>query len=113
MADLVVDARRDGDFGLVRLRGEARLEEIDLLRERARAVLAAGAKHLLVGLQGLTFADSASVGALMELEKDVTARGGAVVLHGMAPRLAEMLDAMGLSGRFKVAANEAAARKAV
>ncbi len=113
MGDLVIDARRDGEFGIVRLKGEARLEEADALRKSGRGLLASGAKHLIIGIKDLGFADSASIGTFMELHKDCTARGGAMVLHGCSARFLKVLDAMGLSGRFKTAANEAAARKAV
>lgn len=113
MSDLVIDARQDGDFGLVRLKGEARLEEADALRKSGRGLLTGGVKHLLIGVKELSFADSASIGTLMELGKDCAARGGTVVLHGCSKRFLKVLDAMGLSGRFKTAANEAAARKVV
>ncbi len=70
MAGLTVDARRDGSFGLVKLRGEARLEVIEPLRAHARDMLATGTTRLLVDAAGLAFADSASVGILLELERD-------------------------------------------
>jgi anti-anti-sigma factor len=113
MPDLQVETKRDGDFGILRLKGEARLEEIGAVRTAARTLLEDGSKHILVGVRELTFADSASIGVLMELQKDALTRGGGFVLHGCSPRFSKMLDAMGLGSRFKTASTEAAAKKAV
>jgi stage II sporulation protein AA (anti-sigma F factor antagonist) len=113
MGDLVVETKRDGDFGILRLKGEARLEEVDALRKATRSLLQDGSKHILIGVRELTFADSASIGVLMEIQKDALTRGGGFVLHGCSPRFSKMLDAMGLGSRFKTASTEAAAKKAV
>ena len=113
MADLVVESKRDGDFALLRLKGEARLEEVDGVRSAARALLSDGSKHLLIGVRELTFADSASIGVLMELQKEAMARGGGFVLHGCSPRFLKLLEAMGLGNRFRTAATETAAKKAI
>lgn len=108
--DLVVDARREGETGLLRLRGEARLELSERLLAEGRRLLEEGARHLLVSAQGLAFADSASVGALLELDRECRTRGGRLVLHGVRSHLAKTLDAMGLKERLAVAPSEAAAR---
>jgi anti-anti-sigma factor len=113
VGDLHVETKRDGDFGILRLKGEARLEEAETVRTAARGLIAGGSKHLLVGVRELTFADSASIGTLIELQKECMAHGGGFVLHGCSGRLSKMLDAMGLASRFKTAATEAAAKKAV
>jgi anti-anti-sigma factor len=113
VGDLVVETKRDGEFGILRLKGEARLEEVDALRNAARGLLTDGIRHLLVGVRELTFADSASIGVLMELQKESMTKGGGFVLHGCSPRFTKMLDAMGLGSRFKTASTEAAAKKSV
>ena len=110
MADLRIDAKCDGPIGLVRLSGEARLEVVDGLRKATRGLQALGARHVLVSLKDVTFADSASVGAVLELEKEVSTAGGILVLHTVPVRIARMLDAMGLSGRLRIAPTEVAAR---
>ena len=112
MADLKIDARREGAIGLVRLSGEARLELIDGLKAAVRRLRTEGAKCVLLSLKDMTFVDSASVGAVLELDKEISAGSGSLVLCAIPVRVAKMLDAMGLSGRLKIAANEAAGRKA-
>jgi len=110
MAGLTVDAHRDGPWGLVRLKGEARLEVIEPLRARAREMLAGGSTRLLVDAAGLAFADSASVGILLELQHDAEQAGGGLVLHGATKRVVRMLEGMGLSDVLGLHPDEASAR---
>ena len=110
MADLKIESRRDGPFGLIRLEGEARLEVIDGLRAAARLLKADGAKHLLVSMKDILFLDSASVGAVLEIQRECTEAGGVLVLYALPGRIARMLDAMGLTGRLRIATCEPAAR---
>jgi anti-anti-sigma factor len=111
VADLVVQSRRDGDLGLVDLAGDAGLERVDVFRTAAKSLLAEGAAALVVGVKGLRFADSASLGVFLELDKACAAAKKRFVVHGLSPRIEKTLAAMGLSARFETAANEAAARK--
>lgn len=110
MAGLTVESRRDGAYGVVRLKGEARLEVAEPLREQGRALLTEGATRVLLDVTGLGFADSASVGMILELQKAAEAKGGGLVLFGASKRVTRMLDGMGLLTRLKLAADEAAAR---
>ena len=110
MASLTVDARRDGPYGLVRLKGEARLEVIEPLRTHVRGLLAAGTTRLLVDAAGLAFADSASVGILLEVQRDAEKAGGGLVLYGATKRLVRMLEGMGLHTVFTLRPDEAGAR---
>ena len=110
MAGLTVDARRDGPFGLVKLKGEARLEVIEPLRAHAKGMLADGVVRVLVDAAGLAFADSASIGILLELEREAAKAGGGLVLHSASKRVTRMLEGMGLTGRLKLFETEAAAR---
>ena len=110
MADLKIESRRDGTVGLLDLVGEARLETAGALRVEAKALYGQGARQLLVGVRRLGFVDSASMGVLLELKDDWEPGGGAMVLHGVSPRLAKTLASMGLAGRFTTAADEASAR---
>lgn len=111
MGDLTIDATRDGTVGVIRLKGEARLELIDTLRNEARRLAAAGAKHLLLVLVDVAFIDSASIGVVIELQKEIEGKGGTLVLVGITPRFRRMIEGMGLLGRFRTAPDEAAARK--
>jgi anti-anti-sigma factor len=112
MSGLSVSSRREDDLGFLELRGEARLEEMPHLRGSARGLLEAGAKSLLVAATRLEFADSASIGTFLELDGDCRARGGAFVLYGLSARMRRVVSDTGLDGRFRIAADEAAARVA-
>jgi anti-anti-sigma factor len=113
MADLEIDAKRDGAFALVTLKGEARLEQIDRLRGAVRPLIDAGATKVVVGFKELKFADSASVGALLELQRAAEEVGGGLAIHGVPTRLARMFEGMGLAARMKSSPSESAARKAL
>jgi anti-anti-sigma factor len=113
VSGLSIDARRDGPVAVLKLKGEARLEEVSRLYESARTAKKEGAKHLLVGLQGLEFVDSASMGAFIELEREYKEAGGSMVLFSCGRRFLRLMDDMGLKGRFPVAADEASAARLV
>ena len=110
MADLTIDASSDGTLGLLHLRGEARLEVIDALRDKAKALLSQGATHLLLGVKDVGFMDSASFGVVLDLQKALKAKGGDLILVGPSARFLKMIDGMGLAGRFATAPSETAAR---
>jgi anti-anti-sigma factor len=112
MTGLSISSRREEELGFLELRGEARLEEISHLQGSARGLLADGAKSLLVGASKLEFADSASIGAFLELDSECRRRGGRLVLYGLPARLRRVVADTGLDGRFHIAADEAAARVA-
>ena len=111
--ELEIRSRRDGSVGIVALGGEARLERVSALRSEVASLRAAGAKSLILDLSSLTFADSASVGALLDLQRTTAAAGGKMVLVGCPPRLRRQMEDMGLAGRFAMSADEASARKSL
>ena len=113
MADLEIDAKRDGAYAVVALKGEARLEQIDRLRDAVRPLIEEGATRVVVGFKELKFADSASVGALLELQRTAEAAGGGLAIHGVPTRLARMFEGMGLASRMRSSPSESAARKAL
>jgi anti-anti-sigma factor len=110
--DLVVTATYDGGVaaGVLRLSGEARLEVVDSLRERAKEMFALGARHLVLLVGSLSFADSASIGTVLDLQKQVQARGGQLVLASPTPRFRRTIEGMGLASRLPIAPDETAAK---
>jgi anti-anti-sigma factor len=112
MVGLSVSAHREDEIGFLELRGEARLEDIPHLQGAARGLIAGGARTLLVGAGGVEFADSASIGTLLDLEKECRVRGGSLVLYDLKPRLRRLVADTGLADSFRIAADEAAARVA-
>jgi anti-anti-sigma factor len=110
MTGLDVVLTRDGVLGILRLAGEARQEVIHNLHDQAKRALDEGARSLVLDCARLAFMDSASTGALIRLEKDLTANGGRLVLCCVPRVIHRLFDAAGLGGRFQVASDEAQGR---
>jgi anti-anti-sigma factor len=110
--DLVVTAAYDGGCaaGILRLSGEARLEVVDGLRDRAKEMFDQGARHLVLSIGSLSFADSASIGTVLDLQKQAESRGGRLVLAGPTPRFRRVIEGMGLATRLPIAPDETAAK---
>lgn len=106
VSGLAVSSRREGAVGWISLRGEARMEEIHRLLEEAQKLGAAGARSLLLDCSGLVFMDSASIGAFMALDRDLSAAGGRLVLYAVPRPVERVLEATGLLGRFSTAPDE-------
>jgi anti-sigma B factor antagonist len=100
----------DGAVGILRLQGEVRAELVACLHEAASALRDQGARHVIVDFGGVVFIDSASVGEILRLEKDLGLAGGVVVLYAL-PRVAQrVLEVTGLANRFRIAPDEPRAR---
>ena len=110
---LDIDARLDGDLGLLGLSGEARVESSAEIEAAFQRLPSDGAHHVLVDLSGLRFMDSASAGALLRAERQQRDRGARLVLHSLHRRVARLLDAAGLGDHFEVAGDEVEARALV
>jgi anti-anti-sigma factor len=110
--DLAVTASYDAPSaaGFLRLSGEARIEVVDVLRTNAKAVFDQGARHLVLSVASLSFADSASIGTVLDLQKQAESRGGRLVLASPTPRFKRLIESMGLAARLPMAPDETAAR---
>ena len=106
MTGLEVVCTRDGLVGILRLAGEARQEVIHHLHEQAERALSEGARSLVLDCARLAFMDSASTGALIRLDLDLTAKGGRLVLCAVPRVIHRLFDSAGLVGRFRLAADE-------
>lgn len=59
------------------------------------ALVAAGDKHVLIDLSKVTYVDSATIGCLMDLYRQITAAGGALKLSAVQKRVETMLTMTG------------------
>jgi anti-sigma B factor antagonist len=80
---------------VVVLSGEADLRSAARLNELLTAQLAAGTLRLLVDASGLSFADSASVRALVLAGRRLRERGGVLVLVRPQPVVLRVLELLG------------------
>lgn len=71
---------------------------------QAAEALRAGARHLFVELQGVSFVDSAGLAALLNVLRRATAARAALVLVGPTPQVRQILAQTRLEREFTVAA---------
>lgn len=78
---LQITERSVNGIVVLQLDGHLVFDEGDqILRDRVRSLVAAGARLLLLDLHGLSYIDSGGMGALVELYLHVTRRGGRLTL---------------------------------
>lgn len=73
------------------------------------ALVAAGEKRMLVDLTNVTYVDSATIGALLDLYRQAAAAGGTLKLAGVQKRVETMLTMTGAQNFLEVHADVAAA----
>ena len=101
-----------GAVSIIRV-GEARLM-YPLLADFSSAVtalVAGGRREILIDLSPVTYVDSATIGCLMDLYRQVTAGGGHLQLSGVQRRVETMLTMTGAQHFIEIHADETAAVK--
>jgi anti-sigma B factor antagonist len=96
-----------GGVAIVRV-GETRLM-YPILSDFSTAVsglIAAGQKHILIDLTPVTYVDSATIGCLMDLYRQVHATGGHLKLSGVQKRVETMLTMTGAQNFIEIHADE-------
>ena len=101
---------RSNNVAVIRI-GEARLM-YPLLSEFSSAVtqlIAAGERKVVVDLSAVGYVDSATIGCLMDLYRQMNAAGGAVRLAGVQKRVETMLTMTGALNFLQAHPDEAGA----
>jgi anti-anti-sigma factor len=106
-----VTTDRSLDVSIVRVR-ESRLM-YPLLPEFTGTVvpLILDGSKVLLDLSTVTYVDSATIGCLMDLYRQVTAAGGIMKLSGVQKRVETMLSMTGAQNFLEIHADEASALK--
>jgi anti-anti-sigma factor len=102
-----VKTDHSGGVAIVRV-GETRLM-YPILSDFSTAVsglIAAGQKHILIDLSPVTYVDSATIGCLMDLYRQVHAAGGHLKLSGVQKRVETMLTMTGAQNFIEIHADE-------
>jgi anti-sigma B factor antagonist len=102
-----VKTDHSGGVAIVRV-GETRLM-YPILSDFSIAVsglIAAGQKHILIDLSPVTYVDSATIGCLMDLYRQVHAAGGHLKLSGVQKRVETMLTMTGAQNFIEIHADE-------
>ena len=102
-----VKTDHSGGVAIVRV-GETRLM-YPILSDFSTAVsglIAAGQKQILIDLTPVTYVDSATIGCLMDLYRQVRAAGGNLKLSGVQKRVETMLTMTGAQNFIEIHADE-------
>jgi anti-sigma B factor antagonist len=102
-----VKTDHSGGVAIVRV-GETRLM-YPILSDFSTAVsglIAAGQKYILIDLSPVTYVDSATIGCLMDLYRQVHAAGGHLKLSGVQKRVETMLTMTGAQNFIEIHADE-------
>jgi len=73
------------------------------------AAVAASGRNAVLDLTGLEFLSSLGIRLLLSSARVVSRRGGAVVLYGAQPMVADVLESMGLGDMLPLVATESQA----
>ena len=95
-----------GRTGVVMPVGRLDLDSSARVKSEVRACLADGCLDLLLDLRRVEFINSAGLGSLVSVLKDVRAAGGRLVLCGLAPYILELFEVTHLADVFAIAASE-------
>jgi anti-anti-sigma factor len=107
-----VTTEQSGGVSIVRV-GETRLM-YPILSDFASAVgslIEAGRHEILIDMTPVTYVDSATIGCLMDLYRQVHTAGGHLKLSGVQKRVETMLTMTGAQNFIQIHADEAAALK--
>ena len=102
-----VKTDHNGGVAIVRV-GETRLM-YPILSDFSTAVsglVAAGQKQILIDLTPVTYVDSATIGCLMDLYRQVHGAGGHLKLSGVQKRVETMLTMTGAQNFIEIHADE-------
>jgi anti-anti-sigma factor len=107
-----VKTEQSGGISIVRV-GEARLM-YPILSDFASAVtglIASGKHEIIIDLSPVTYVDSATIGCLMDLYRQVHSAGGHLKLAGVQKRVETMLTMTGAQNFIEIHADEPSAVK--
>jgi anti-sigma B factor antagonist len=107
-----VHTEQSGDVAIVRV-GDTRLM-YPMLADFAAAVnglVASGKQDILIDLTPVTYVDSATIGCLMDLYRQISGAGGQLKLSGVQKRVETMLTLTGAQNFIEIHPDEPSAVK--
>jgi anti-anti-sigma factor len=107
-----VKTEQAGEVAIVRV-GETRMM-YPMLAEFSGAVsalIASGARHILIDLGPVTYVDSATIGCFMDLYRTLSGVSGQLKLSGVQKRVETMLTMTGTQNFIQLFADEPSALK--
>ena len=105
-----VKTEQSGTVSIVRV-GETRMM-YPMLAEfsgTVSALVAGGARHVLIDLGPVTYVDSATIGCFMDLYRIISGAGGQLKLSGVQKRVETMLTMTGTQNFIRIFSDEPSA----
>ncbi len=93
---LTIEVHRDGDEVTLTLTGELDPHTAPMLAEELEAAAHDGATSVVLILSGLGFIDSSGLRVLISANRDITDRGGRLVLRSPSETVRRLLEITGL-----------------
>jgi anti-sigma B factor antagonist len=107
---LRITNREVNDVGILQLEGRILLgEESNALRERVKDLLSDNKKKIVLNMDGVTYIDSAGLGALVGAFHSALSQGATLKLSNLGSKFQEVLQVTKLLTVFEVFEDEAAA----
>jgi anti-sigma B factor antagonist len=101
MAISIESQERDG-WDVLAVTGEVDIRTAPQLRERISQLLTAGARRLVLDLEGVDFVDSTALSVMVGAHKQLAKQGGGLVLVCTREPVLRVLAVTGLSKVFEV-----------
>lgn len=97
---LQIDLEHNRKTLIVRLKGELDHHTADELKQRMEKAIDQGQlSHIILSLKALDFMDSSGLGVILGRYKQITAKGGKMVVCDVSPAVYRLFE---MSGLFKI-----------
>jgi len=111
---MVIEQRMVGRVAILELSGKLALDDGDgLLTEKVHSLVRQGTNHVLLGLGGLSYMDSAGLGELVAALATVRKADGQIMLFNLSKRVETLLAITRVISTFEVFGDEDAALKKI
>lgn len=108
---LQMELQHHRDKLIVRLHGELDHHTADSVKVKMEeAILKQNISHVILSLKGLTFMDSSGLGVILGRYKQISAKGGKMVVCDVAPSVYRLFE---MSGLFKILSIQDNERQAI
>jgi stage II sporulation protein AA (anti-sigma F factor antagonist) len=108
---LQIDLEPNRKTLIVRLKGELDHHTADAVKQRMEAAIEKDQlKHIILSLKDLNFMDSSGLGVILGRYKQITAKGGKMVVCDINPAIYRLFE---MSGLFKIVSIQDTERQAI
>jgi anti-anti-sigma factor len=99
---LVIEVRREGDEATLTLAGELDPHTAPRLADEIDGLIGSGVTSMVMVLADLGFIDSSGLRVVISADRELTERGGGLVLRSPSETVRRLLDLTGLLGHLTV-----------